>query len=75
MSIAIHKIMKGRLWNKKQKNIEKMFNKIGPKIEPWGTQDIYASNSLCLLFFEHTTCKKVWYLYGLRKSCTACLSL
>ena len=27
-----------------------MLNKIGHKIEPWGTPDIIASNSLCLLF-------------------------
>ena len=44
------KIMNRRFWNKKEKNIEKMLNKIGQKIKHWGTPDITVSNSLCLLF-------------------------
>ena len=34
----------------KKKSLKKILNKIGPKIEPWGTSDITVSNSLCLSF-------------------------
>ena len=49
-SIVIRKIMSGRSWYKKEKIVEKILSKIGPKSEPWGTQDVIVSKSLSLLF-------------------------
>ena len=52
----LHRVLSSaKLWTdafgiKKKKSLKKILNKIGPKIEPWGTPDIIVSNSLCLLF-------------------------
>ena len=35
---------------KKKKSLKRILSKIGPKTEPWGTQDVIVSKSLSLLF-------------------------
>ena len=53
--IIIRVSLSAKLWVdalgiKKKKSLKKILSKIGPKTEPWGTQDVIVSKSLSLLF-------------------------